>query len=192
MQLQLFGIEKMNSIILVDNPKLTLLNNDNCLSAKFLFFKLSKLINLTYLTYLYEDFSKNEKFFYTSNCEWQNLLINEKLINCCPVYQAAFTYLAHIKDGNIIIPWVNAPPKNKNQKDVCGMRNEFNISNGIGYGFQHKGIRESIAFAGNLQDINFYNYFIQNKRVVFLYLSIMRNIFITNNSQNLITPETIH
>jgi len=172
-----------NKIIIVSNEaKLNRYANDTCTEAANIFQKLNKNIGCTYLIYMYENLLRNEKYVYSSNWEWQNLLIGNRLINHCPIFLTAFKYLENKKSGHIFIPWHQSPPSNKNEREVCGIRSEFNIANGFGYAAKGYGIRESLAFGGDIKDNSFYKNFITNPNIFYTILQEMHLIILMQNN----------
>ena len=145
--------------------------SQNSLDAKKVYENLYKDIGCTYIIYMYEDLIANKKYIYSSNWEWQNLLIGEKLINNCPIFLAAFKYLEKKRTGCIFLPWVFSPPQNLTERNVCGLRSEFNIANGFGYGAKEDGVRETLAFAGDIQDKDFYKNFMEKN--TFFYKTLL-------------------
>lgn len=189
------SIEK-KLIIVNCETKLHRYDNDSCNTASLIYNNLKKTIGCTYLIYMYENLLINEKFVYSSNWDWQNLLIGKKLINHCPVFLTAFNCLEKTKKTHLFIPWYSSPPANKEERNVCGLRSEFNIANGFGYGAKDHTIRESLAFGGDVKDLTFYKNFIVNPNIFYdtLYkirLSLLLKNhadkfihYLTKNSQN--------
>jgi len=162
--------------------------NDSCLDAANIFHFLEKTISCTYLIYMYENLFTNEKFVYSSNWDWQDLLIGEKLINHCPIFLTAFNYLEQRNKGHIFVPWHLSPPTTKEERNVCGIRSEFNISNGFGYGAKGNGVRETLAFGGDAKDSSFYKNFIANPNVFYDTLCKMRlSVLLKDHDQRLVT-----
>lgn len=87
--------------------------NESFHEAKHIYRYLEKNIGCTYLIYMHENLLTNEKYIYSSNWRWQNLLIGEKLINHCPIFLAAFNYLENRRKGSIFLPWYLSPPSTK-------------------------------------------------------------------------------
>lgn len=162
--------------------------NDSCINASNIFANLEKTIGCTYLIYMYENLLTNEKFVYSSNWNWQDLLIGEKLINHCPIFLTAFNYLEKRKRGHIFVPWHLSPPSTREEKNVCGIRSEFNIANGYGYGAKGYGVRESLAFGGDAKDTSFYKNFIADPQVFPDTLHKMRlSILLKNHESKLLS-----
>ena len=171
-------------VIVNREAKLYRYTNDSCIDAANTFYNLEITIGCTYLIYMYENLSTNEKFVYSSNWDWQDLLIGEKLINHCPIFLTAFNYLEKRKNGHIFVPWYLSPPTTKEERNVCGLRSEFNISNGFGYGAKGSGIRESLAFGGDTKDSTFYKNFIANPNIFYETLRKMRLSVLLKNHKN--------
>ncbi|MFZ2315509.1 MAG: autoinducer binding domain-containing protein [Gammaproteobacteria bacterium] len=168
-------------IIVNPDSKIYRYNDRNCSNT---YSDISASIGCTYLIYMYENLFSNEKFIYSSNWDWQNLLIGNKLINHCPIFLAAFNYLEKRTKGQILIPWHLSPPSSKEERNVCGLRSEFNIANGFGYGAKGNGIRETLAFAGDNKDHSFYKNFISNPQLFNEILYKMRLNVLYKNHEN--------
>lgn len=178
-------ITKENKLIIVSNEsKLQRYANSTCQHASEIFSTLEKNIGCTYLIYMHENLYTNEKFVYSSNWEWQNLLIGQKLINHCPIFLTAFKYLENKTTGHFFIPWHLSPGSNKNERNVCGLRSEFNIANGFGYAAKGHAVRESLAFGGNTNDPDFYKNFIQHPNIFYNTLKQMRLVVLLRNQHN--------
>ena len=141
---------------------------------------------------MYENLLSNEKFVYSSNWDWQDLLIGEKLINHCPIFLTAFKYLERRNKGHIFIPWHSSPPSNKDERNVCGIRSEFNISNGFGYAAKGNGVRESLAFGGDTKDSTFHKNFIANPNIFYETLREMRLSVLLKNHENKVISDIIN
>lgn len=173
-----------NKLIIVNSEaKLHRYTNDSCLDASKIYHNLEKTIGCTYLIYMYENLFTNEKFVYSSNWDWQDLLIGEKLINNCPIFLTAFNYLEKRKNGHMFIPWYLSPPTTKKERNVCGIRSEFNIANGFGYGSKGNGIRETIAFGGDAKDTIFYKNLIYSPNIFYETLYNMRLSILLQNQE---------
>lgn len=170
-----------DKLILKESTKLFRFSNTVTPAAAALYERFNASIGCTYLIYMHEDLITNEKRVYTSNWDWQDLLIGEKLINNCPVFLSAFNYLEHRNSGAIFLPWNNAPPKNQEEREVCGVREEHNIANGFGFGGKGNGVRETLAFGGNKGDKSFHMNFIAEPELFNNALHEMRRIILTIN-----------
>lgn len=178
-------------VIVNQTTKLHRYTNASCMDAAAIFHGLEKNIGCTYLIYMYENLLTNEKFVYSSNWDWQDLLIGEKLINHCPIFLTAFKSLEKRMKGHIFIPWHLSPPSTKNERNVCGIRSEFNIANGFGYAAKGNAVRESLAFGGDVKDFSFYRNFIANPNVFYETLCKMRLCVLLKNFDNKITSNLI-
>jgi len=170
-------------VIVTNGAKVIRYTNESCIKAANIFYSLEKTIGCTYLIYMYEDLLTNEKFVYSSNWNWQDLLIGEKLINHCPIFLTAFKYLEQRNNGHIFIPWNLSPPSNREERNVCGIRSEFNISNGFGYGAKGNNVRESLAFGGDNKDLSFHKNFIANPSIFYDALYKMRLSVLLKNHE---------
>jgi|GEM_PF-5057145 len=171
-------------IIVNREAKLHRYTNESCYDAANIFYTLEKKIGCTYLIYMYENLTNNEKFVYSSNWNWQDLLIGDKLINHCPIFLTAFNYLEKRKMGSIFLPWYLSPPSTKEERNVCGLRSEFNIANGFGYGAKGNGVRETLAFGGDFKDKSFYKNFIDSPNIFYDALCKMRISVLLKNHEN--------
>lgn len=153
---------------------------------------LKKKIGCTYLIYMYENLVTNQKFVYSSNWDWQNLLIGNKLINHCPIFLTAFNYLEKRSKGHIFVPWHLSPPSTRKERNVCGIRSEFNIAHGFGYGAKGNSTRETLAFGGDTKDVTFYKNFITNPNIFYDTLYKMRLCVLMRNCPNKIISTLIN
>lgn len=184
-------IQEKKLIIVNREAKLLRYTNESCIDAADIFYNLSKTIGCTYLLYMYENLLTNEKFVYSSNWNWQDLLIGEKLINHCPIFLTAFHYLERRSKGRIFVPWYMSPPSSSKERNVCGIRSEFNIANGFGYGAKGNGVRESLAFGGETKDISFYKHFITSPNIFHGTLHKIRlSVLLKNNENKIISKIT--
>jgi hypothetical protein len=180
-------IKQEKLIIISREARLHRHTNESCIDAGNIYNKLKEMIGCTYLIYMHENLKTNEKFVYSSSWNWQDLLIGEKLINHCPIFLAAFNYLEKRDKGSIFLPWHMSPPANREQRNVCGIRSEFNIAHGFGYGAKGNGIRESLAFGGDAKDSSFYKHFIEKPEIFNQTLNSMRlSVIMRNYNQGLI------
>lgn len=67
---------------------------------------------------------------------------------------------------------------------MCGIRSEFNIANGFGYGAKGNGVRETLAFGGDSKDSTFYQNFIANPNIFYDTLCKMRIGVLLQNQEN--------
>lgn len=120
------------------------------------FDKLRESIRCTYLTYLYEN--DNIKDYFCSNCDWQKQLIDNHLINVCPIYKYAFERTHDLREdnGHIITVWDYVPHKKGEEQDLSDFRSSYNIAHGIGIAICKGKCRESIVFGGHVDDKRFY------------------------------------
>ena len=179
-------VKEKKLIIVSHQAKLYRFADNTCTDAANVYRFLAKSIGCTYLIYMYENLLTNEKFVYSSNWLWQDVLIGEKLINDRPIFLTAFNYLENRNSGHIFIPWYLSPPSTKKEKNVCGIRSEFNIANGFGYGAKGNGIRESLAFGGDAKDSSFYKNFISYPNIFYETLRNLRiSILYKQHSKNI-------
>lgn len=179
-------------VIVTSGAKVIRYTNESCINAANIFYNLEKNIGCTYLIYMYENLLTNEKFVYSSNWNWQDLLIGEKLINHCPIFLTAFNYLEKRNKGHIFIPWNLSPPSNRVERNVCGIRSEFNISNGFGYAAKGNNVRESLAFGGDIKDLNFHKNFIASPNIFYDTLCKMRLSVLLKNHENKFISQLIN
>lgn len=130
-----------------------------------------------------EDLLRDNKVYFSSNPDWQKLLLDEKLINLCPIYDVAFKALEMYNFYPIV--WDYVPHRKGVQRDIMDLRNEFNIAHGLGVAINHGGqVRESIVFAGAVQDIDFHTK-VFNPVFIQKCLAFVRMTLFTNNFKNI-------
>ncbi|MGX5056935.1 hypothetical protein ACWKX9_25355 [Enterobacter asburiae] len=117
-----------------------------------LFLELAKEIKCSYLTYMIEY--KSCKLYLTSNEEWKNELISNKLMNSCPIYDNAFKALE--KHESIVTIWDAVHHKRGIERDIMDYRTSFDIAHGVGLAISSQEWRESLVLAGKRDDPFFY------------------------------------
>ncbi len=127
---------------------------------------------------IYEDMIHDRKIIYTSNWDWQNRLIGEKLINECPIFKAGSEALSSGR-RSIILPWNNIPCKTSLEKEIILFRSEFNIANGIGISHANGIIREGIGLGADIYDYNFYRRLLENN-LIYKILKKSRTLALQN------------
>ena len=133
-----------------------------------------------------EDLNKRNKIIYTSSPEWSTMLVNNKLINHCPIYAAAFNALNSSSIGLYIIPWIYINYTKDIEKEILEKRTSLNICNGIGYVMNpSKNVRESLGFAGDVDDKNFHLK-ISDRKYVSKCISIIRTTLFSNQNDLLL------
>ncbi len=179
-------IIKRHKYIIQDKSIVLRYSNCNNQLALSVYRTLSQQIGCTYLIYMYEDLNSNIKYVYSSNWDWQDILIGDRLINDCPVFLHAFQYLDSINCGQIFLPWCYAHPKNIQQRNVVGIREEHNIAHGFGYGAKGNGCRETLAFGGEKSDTSFYKHFldVNGQNMFWNTLSSLRDAILLKDHQN--------
>jgi hypothetical protein len=117
-----------------------------------LFLELAKGIKCSYLTYMIEY--KSQKIFFTSNDEWKNELISNKLMNSCPIYDNAFKALE--KRESIVTIWDTVYHRRGIERDIMDYRTSFDIAHGVGVAISSQEWRESLVLAGKRDDPFFF------------------------------------
>lgn len=145
---------------------------------------LKKSIGCTYLTYLYEE--GNIKDYFCSNCDWQKQLIENHLINTCPIYKYAFERVNNLgKDnGNIITVWDYVPHRKGEEQDLSDFRSSYNIAHGIGVAINKGKNRESIVFGGHADDRKFYEKTLKPE-LISRHLKSFRNAISKSNKKEI-------
>lgn len=152
-----------SSKIILPSSKITCVKDFPTQALNELFINLQNCLGCTYVLYFYEDSITDKKIIYCSNWKWQQLLINEKLINSCPIFRAANEGLK--RKDSIILPWNHIPAQTSIEKEVTLLRSEFNIANGIGISFKSKTTREGLGMGADVKDINFYRRLTENNLI---------------------------
>lgn len=164
---------KINSNIITDNKTIKRFCLDRVPeSIKNLYKELEKNIGCNYITYIYEDFLKNEVVYFSTNPEWQEIYVITGLINNCHIYLNA---IENSKKSLYPIVWNSMSQLTKIQKEVDEYRKSKNIANGIGFLQKNDNFRESFSFASNTGNTNFHKNFIDAKTVKY-YLEVLREI----------------
>ena len=147
--------EKNPNNIITSNSIIRLVGSQEKGDLESLYHILENEFGCTYMFYIYEDLILDRKIIYTSNWDWQNRLIGEKLINECPIFKTGTEALA-LGKKSIILPWNNIHCKTSLEKEITIFRSEFNIANGIGISHANGIIREGIGLGADIYDYNFY------------------------------------
>jgi len=156
--------ENSNNNIINPNSIVRLINTLEQNTLEDFYRNLENDIGCTYMFYIYEDMIRDRKIIYTSNWDWQNQLIGEKLINECPIFKAGSEALSS-GQRSIILPWNSIHCKTSLEKEITLFRSEFNIANGIGISHANGVIREGIGLGADIYDSNFHHRLLENNLI---------------------------
>lgn len=78
--------------------------------------------------------------FNRNTLPWMDAYINKSLIDSCPLIRIGLQKMEASKTSNVVLRWNDVLPISSNEKNTVGIRNEFNICNGISFG------RKSLVF----------------------------------------------
>lgn len=177
--------ENTNNNIINPTSIVKLIKNQKQSAFEKFYRMLESDLGCTYLFYIYEDVTHDKKIIFTSNWEWQNRLIGEKLINNCPIFKAGSQAFSSGKKS-IILPWNHIHCETALEKEITLFRSEFNIANGIGLSHSNGIIREGLGLGADIYDYNFYHRVLKNN-LLYGILKKARSLAL----QNIICP-TIH
>lgn len=113
-----------------------------CKSKFFAIFKkLNYEYGCTYFSYYLEILNLKKIYAFTTDQEWSNLFVSEKLMLDCPLMNLGW------ENKKIILDWDTAPIINSKQRRVVSLRSEFGYGKGISFSNNVFGIKESLGFA---------------------------------------------
>lgn len=118
----------------------------------------------TYLFYKFE--LNNYKFIFSSNMEWINLYVNQSLINQCPLFRVGAQKIQSSKTKNVMLRWNDVKPISKDERNIVGLRNEFNICNGISLGREIGFSSDCLGLAADRMNLDFPRQIISNSLAI--------------------------
>lgn len=175
---------KKNTNIVNSDSVIQLINGHEKKSLESFYKKIEYDLGCTYMFYIYENISRDQKIIYTSNLDWQRRLIDEKLINKCPIFKAAHETLSSGK-RSIILPWNKIHCKTSIEKEITLFRTERNIANGIGITHSNSIIREGIGLGADIYDRSF-PYRILENNLIYKILVKVRTLATQNVTHTII------
>ena len=117
---------------------------------------LHKKIGCTYLSYVSENKKTHERIGFTSDPDWGDAYVAQKLIESCHVWKGASSLLNDDKNKSIIFPWELSKPKESKEVDVFLFREEKLIgNNGVSFCTQIGDAREFLAICPSINDKGF-------------------------------------
>lgn len=166
----------MSIISKTDVVNIVRLGDINVLDEYFNY--ISTGIKCTYLTYMVEI--GNKKTYFSSNDGWQNVFIKDGLINYCPIYKNAF--IAVENKRYVFTAWDNVLHKKGDEQDVMDLRMSLGIAHGLGLAIKRDGIRESLVFAGHVNDSLFHEKIAKDSVLICNAIKMFRSVFKVENS----------
>lgn len=145
---------------------------DDLYKTKFMsiFKYLQKKYGCTYLFYLLKNIKTKKTIMFTSSIEWQKMFIENKLMDHCPISQFGVKMVAKSTRADFISIWNQIPITTKEQANVCGVRSEFNIANGVSFTCQNSSFMEAISLAGEKKHYDFY------KQILFDDINMLQHV----------------
>src|SRR3990167_6219312 len=116
---------------IVPSANISEVQNGSTINIENYFKRLQNHFGVTYQFYMYEDLVNNSTVIYTSNDSWQNHLVEEKLINHCPIMKTGLIALSSKYKKELILPWCDVTCNTKLEKEVTALRRDFDIANGV-------------------------------------------------------------
>ena len=115
--------------------------------------ELKNSFDCNYVFYQYQY--KNFKLSFVTHTEWMDLYINNSLINNCSLIRVGLQKIASSKTNNVILRWNDVTPISKKEKNTNGLRDEFNICNGISFGRKIFGASDYFGMAADKRNFDF-------------------------------------
>ena len=109
--------------------------------------------------------------FSSSSPEWSKVYFEEGLIIDCPLVRYGKNF------ERIVLPWDSIPHLTSLEKEIIGVRRDFNINNGISFIWTDGHLRKSIAFATDYESKDFYNEIMTNKDIFKIIRNVERRLF---------------
>jgi hypothetical protein len=180
---------KQDNKIILEHSKVRTIDNKHSIFLDTYFKNLQHNLGCTYILYIYEDTFQDKKIIYSSNWQWQHLLVGEKLINECPVFKAATEGLTN--KNSILLPWNHIHCKTSREKDVTLLRVEHNIANGIGVCLKNGPYREGIGFGADIKDTTFYERLISGN-LIYKIMTKIRLMILTEINTSIKSNIVLH
>lgn len=120
-----------------------------------IFASLQKLIDCTYLFYMFENKNISKRITFSNNQEWQSIYVNDNLIIHCPLLYVGRQQINTSKSKSTILRWNDVVPESRHQRNVMGVRSEFNIANGISFAKEFNQVREMVGIAADVRNYTF-------------------------------------
>lgn len=146
----------------------------------------SKEFGCYYIAYLCEDIIKKTRVVFTSNPDWQQIYIENHLVEECHLWKTVVNYFIKTQEKHFILPWEVVKPEISREKDVALYRREIGIGdNGISFCLQNIRYREYFAFAPEINTTNFVKYVCANIGLIKKNVPIFRKAFARELNKNL-------
>lgn len=133
------------------------------------FLSLQKIVECSYLSYIFEETETLKKISFLTNKEWQSLYITKNLINNCPLLLTGRRQTIENPLKATVLVWNDVTPSNNKQAQVNGIRAEFNIANGLSFAHEFWGVREMLAIAAEKTRYDF------STEVLMKHAQVVRN-----------------
>lgn len=153
-------------------------NNNAEMHFNDIYSALERLLSCTYLFYMFENTDISKRITFSTNLEWQSVYVNDNLIINCPLLYVGRNQMERSKSKSTILRWNDVTPSSKAQKNVMGIRDEFNIANGISFAREYLGIREMVGIASDVRNDGFSRDVILHMNTINAYLLQLRKIAI--------------
>jgi len=140
-----------------------------------LYREIESTFECTYLFYKCE--LQGYEFIFASNMEWMDLYVNQSLIKQCPLFRVGVKKIQTSKTKSVMLRWNDVKPISRDERNIVGLRNEFNICNGISLGRQIGKASDYLGLAADRLNFNFPSQIIRDSLKI---REIMNKLF--NNS----------
>lgn len=127
--------------------------NDVADVFKNIFYELQIKFDCEYLFYHYEY--ANFKLVLSTQPEWMDAYVNGSLIQNCPLIRVGLQKLDASRSSSVLLRWNDVASISREEKNTVGIRNEFNICNGISFGRRLYGVSEYFGLASNAKNYDF-------------------------------------
>ncbi|MBM7071960.1 hypothetical protein JQC92_07900 [Shewanella sp. 202IG2-18] len=149
-----------------------------------IFAELEYEFGCSYMFYLYEY--GDRKITHSSNPNWYDVYVKDKLIDHCPLLRAGHDRFERNHEKSVIVRWNDIYCTSKEETNVVGIRNEFKICHGISFGRSCGNFKEYLGLATDSTNASFPSLLIMNKTIIDSYLQRLRSIANFQRSDNII------
>lgn len=121
-----------------------------------IFLRLRECYGFHYMFFSLEENQTAKRTVFSTDPAWQDIYINNNLIDDCPLYSAAVLGLDNKKPTcGIILPWDSVSRINKKQNEIMGIRSDHGISSGLSIGLKHNNNRALLGLGTDYHNRDF-------------------------------------
>lgn len=117
------------------------------------FNKLKNDFECNYISYIYQ--CDKYKLAFVTHYEWMDLYINSDLNKSCSLIRVGLEKISLSKSKSVVLRWNDVQPTTKKERQVNGIRTEFNICNGISFGRKIFSASDYFGLAADIHNLDF-------------------------------------